>query len=194
MKPPGYYIINGITFWRILMAPLLLFLALNRHINMFKWLLALCFLTDAADGYLARRYNVSSERGAILDSIGDDLTVGVAIIGMFVFKMNFIRQELLLLLIMISLYAMQLFLALVRYHKLTSFHTRIAKAAAILQGVFLLLLFFLPSPVYIVFYAMACMTILDLVEEIVIVLILHQWEANVKGLYWVIKRKRKSIE
>ena len=191
MKTRHYYIVNGITLWRILMAPLVLFLAFSQQMELFKWLLAMSFLTDAVDGYLARRYGVTSKRGAILDSIGDDLTVGAAIAGMIAFKMDFIRQELPLLLIMAVLYVAQLCIALVRYHKMTGFHTWLAKAAAVMQAIFLLLLFFLPKPVYIMFYVMTSITILDLMEEIAMVLLLPQWEADVKGLYWVIKRKQR---
>jgi cardiolipin synthase len=191
VKAHSYYIVNAITLWRILIAPLLFFLAFIQQIELFKWLLALSFLTDAVDGYLARRYGVATKRGAILDSIGDDLTVGAAIAGMIIFKMDFIRKELPLLLIMAVLYVAQLCIALVRYRKMTGFHTWFAKAAAILQGVFLLLLFFLPSPVYSVFYIMTLVTILDLLEEIALVILLGQWETNVKGLYWVIKRKQQ---
>jgi cardiolipin synthase len=191
VKAHSYYIVNAITLWRILMAPLLFFLAFIQQIELFKWLLALSFLTDAVDGYLARRYGVATKRGAILDSIGDDLTVGAAIAGMIIFKMDFIRKELPLLLIMAVLYVAQLCIALVRYRKMTGFHTWFAKAAAILQGVFLLLLFFLPRPVYSVFYIMTLVTILDLLEEIALVILLGQWETNVKGLYWVIKRKQQ---
>ena len=111
MKTRHYYIVNGITLWRILMAPLVLFLAFSQQMELFKWLLAMSFLTDAVDGYLARRYGVTSKRGAILDSIGDDLTVGAAIAGMIAFKMDFIRQELPLLLIMAVLYVAQLCIA-----------------------------------------------------------------------------------
>ena len=191
MKTRHYYIVNGITLWRILMAPLVLFLAFSQQMELFKWLLAMSFLTDAVDGYLARRYGVTSKRGAILDSIGDDLTVGASIAGMIAFKMDFIRQELPLLLIMAVLYVAQLCIALVRYHKMTGFHTWLAKAAAVMQAIFLLLLFFLPKPVYIMFYVMTSITILDLMEEIAMVLLLPQWEADVKGLYWVIKRKQR---
>jgi len=147
-------------------------------------------MTDAVDGFLARKFNVTSKRGAILDSIGDDLTVGAAIVGMFVFKMDFILQQRPLLLTLTVLYVTQLCLALIRYHKMTSFHTWLAKIAAILQGIFLLLLFFLPGPVHLIFYIMASVTLLDLVEEIILVIVLRRWQADVKGLYWVIRRRQ----
>jgi CDP-diacylglycerol--glycerol-3-phosphate 3-phosphatidyltransferase len=41
------------------------------------------------------------------------------------------------------------------------------------------------------FYAAALVTTLDLIEEIILVWLLPKWEINVKGLYWVYKRKNK---
>ena len=79
-----------------------------------------------------------------------------------------------------------------RYGKISSFHTYSAKIAAVFQAVFLLLFFFLPRPIYILFYLTATITIIDLAEEISLVLLLPQWKANVKGLYWIIKKKQAS--
>lgn len=51
---------------------------------------AFLFYTDAIDGFLARRYRVTSLWGAKLDSIDDDLTVFVGLTGIMVFKPEFI--------------------------------------------------------------------------------------------------------
>ena len=174
------------------MAPLVICLAFLHNEDLFKWLLALSFLTDAIDGLLARKYHVTSKKGSRLDSLGDDLTVLAAFIGMLVFKMDFVRQQLLILLILAGLWLLQLILALMRYRRLTSFHTWLAKGAAILQGSFLLLLFFLPSPPLILFYIAAAATGLDLVEEIIMVLLLKEWKADVKGLYSIFRSRRSA--
>ncbi len=84
-------------------------------------------------------------------------------------------------------------LALVRYRRLTSFHTYGAKTAALLQGIFLILLFFLPQPVYFLFYLALAVTGLELLEEITLIRLLPVWKANVKGLYWVLKRNRQDL-
>jgi len=94
-----------------------------------------------------------------------------------------------LIVILLFLYLLQIVLALIRYGKISGFHTYAAKIAAVLQGAFLLLFFFLPKPVYILFYFTAIFTIIDLAEEIILVLILPRWTADVKGLYWVLKSK-----
>ena len=188
MHKRSYYIINAITLYRLTIAPLLIFLAIDHRPDPFKWLLAVSFFTDAIDGYLSRRFEVTSILGSKLDSIADDLTIVAAMVGILIFKPGFIRQELVFFGIMLGLYILLNGLALIRYRRMTSFHTYIAKIAAIMQGTFLVLLFFLPEPLYALFYIAAIATTLDLTEEIILVLILPRWQANVKGLYWVIKK------
>jgi cardiolipin synthase len=185
LRKSGYYTVNGITLWRVVMAPLLIFLAIKGDEALFKWLLAISFLTDAVDGKLARWYNISSKTGARLDSVGDDLTILAAFAGMLVFHFDFVRQELILLIILAVLWLLQVMLALFRYGKMTAFHTFLAKGAAILQAMFLLALFFWPEAEKLLFYAAAALTLLDLAEEIVLVLLLREWRADVKGLYWL---------
>ena len=190
LKKKIFYIINAITAYRLITAPILVFLIfLNKH-DLFKWLLALSFFTDLIDGFLARKFKVTSILGSRLDSIADDFTIVAAIIGLFVLRPDFIRKELVLIIILLVLFLIQMFLAVFRYGRISSFHTYTAKIAAILQGVFLILFFFLPQPDTFLFYVMSISTAIDLVEEILLVIFLPKWEANVKGLYWVLKRKK----
>lgn len=182
--------INSITFYRVVAAPCLLVLLFTGRHEIFKWLLGVSFFTDLIDGYLARRYKVTSLLGARMDSIGDDLTVLVAAIGLFVVKPAFIKQEIVIFISLLVLYLIQIIYAFIRYGKMTNFHIYLAKAAAILQGVFLLLVFFTVEVNIFLFYAAAIVTILELIEEIILISLLPEWEANVKGLYWVIKKKK----
>lgn len=188
MLKGSYYIVNGITLYRLLAAPFLVFLIMDHRLDLFKWMLAVSFFTDAIDGYLARRYKVTSIAGAKLDSIGDDLTILVAMIGIIVSKPEFIRQEIYLFILLLALFLLQATLAFVRYGKMTNFHTYMAKIAAVFQGIFLLLFFFMEPPVYLLFLSAVIITAIELAEEIILILILPEWEVNVKGLYWVIKR------
>lgn len=178
--------------YRVAVAPVLIVLIITHQTVLFKWLLAVSFLTDAVDGYLARKYKVTSRFGSRLDSIGDDLTIAAAIVGLFVLKPGFIRSEIILVSILLVLFILQNIFAYFRYHKQTSFHTYIAKVAAVLQGFFMLSIFFLPHPVLILFYAAAWITIIDLIEEIILISLLPKWEADVKGVYWVLKRKKQK--
>ncbi len=189
MDKRSYYFVNAITVYRLIAAPLLLLLILNHQFDIFKWLLIISFFTDAVDGYLARRFKVISKLGASLDSIADDLTIAVAIVGIIEFRPGFLKDEIILISILFTLYMLQIILALMRYRKISSFHTYIAKIAAVFQGIFLILFFFLTKPVYALFYITAIVTIIDLIEETILVLVLPQWETNVNGLYWIRKRR-----
>lgn len=187
MKKPIYYIVNAITYYRLLAAPILLFFVVTGQIDIFKWLLPLSFLTDAVDGYLARKYKVDSMQGTRLDSIADEFTAIVAITGLFVLRAEFIRAQYVILIPVLVLYAVQTIIAVARYGRISSFHTYLAKVAAVLQAVFLILAFF-TEPIVPLFYVAAGFTALELVEEIVLVVILPRWKVNVKGLYWVMKK------
>jgi len=187
----AWYVINGITLYRVIAAPFLLVLLFTKHYEIFKWLLGVSFFTDMIDGYLARKFKVTSILGTKLDSIGDDLTVLVGLIALFVLKLEFIKQHIIILIILLALFLVQTTYAFIRYRKMTNFHTYLAKTAALLQGVFLILVFFTEEPSLILFYAATIVTMLELTEEIILVNSLPQWKANVKGIYWVLKQSRE---
>ena len=62
---------NLLSGLRLLTAPILLYLAWSGRSRLFLVLLALSLLSDALDGFLARRFNWTSEFGTRLDSWGD---------------------------------------------------------------------------------------------------------------------------
>ena len=94
---PAYYVINGITIYRVIAALLLLLILLFKQYDLFKWLLVFSFFTDFIDGFLARKFRVTSIFGTRLDSIGDDLTIVAAIVGLIVIKSLFHKQPMLLI-------------------------------------------------------------------------------------------------
>jgi cardiolipin synthase len=188
MDKRNYYIVNGITWYRAVAAFIMLWLIYSHQFSVFKWMLAFSFFTDAIDGNLARELKMVSKFGSTLDSIADDLTVAVAIIGIIVFNPGFLKGQITAVVILLLLYVLQITIALIKYGKITSFHTYFAKAAAVLQGFFLVLFFFLRGPIYTLFYLTTIITVADLVEEIALVLIMPEWKTNVKGLYWVLSK------
>jgi phosphatidylglycerophosphate synthase len=192
MKMTSYYIINGITLYRLVAAPVLLYFAITKQIDIFKWLLAISFFTDAIDGFLARRYKVVSVLGARLDSWGDDLTVVVGVIGLFILRQEFIRREYIWLIVLFIIFLVQVIAALIKYKSTTSFHTYLAKLSAVLQGSFLILAFFMQEPSRTLFYIAMIVTALDLIEEIILVFLLPRAKPDVKGIYWALQQKSNS--
>jgi phosphatidylglycerophosphate synthase len=185
-----YYLINAITMYRLVSAPFLLILAFTGKLQLFKWFVALSFLTDSIDGPLARKVRVKSVFGARLDSVADDATVLVATMALLIVKLEFVKEHWLSFTSIFFLFSVQTIAALVAYGKVTSFHTYLAKFAAVLQALFFMFMFFDVGPVGIAFYAAILITALQLLEEIILVIVLPDWKANVKGLYWMLRTRQ----
>lgn len=188
-----FNIADWFSFYRIMAAPILVFFIWLEERQIFAWLLALSYATDAIDGFLARKLNISSARGSQLDSYGDQLTLVVALIGLLVFEPGFIRENLLLIIIAFIPYILQMIIAFRKYGKATAFHTYLAKLSAIIQAVFILWFLFF-GPVYWLFYAMIAIGILETAEEITLIFMYDKWVAGVKGVYWALRDKRRLLE
>jgi len=76
----NFNIADWFSFYRILSAPFLLVLIWLDHRLIFTWFLLVSYSTDAIDGYLARKLEITSPRGSQLDSIGDQITLIVAVL------------------------------------------------------------------------------------------------------------------
>jgi CDP-diacylglycerol--glycerol-3-phosphate 3-phosphatidyltransferase len=76
-------IINLLTFSRILSAPILFFLIVSFQAYGFAVLVFfLAGISDYLDGFLARKYNLASVLGEILDPIADKILVVFTLIGL----------------------------------------------------------------------------------------------------------------
>lgn len=182
-------LVTTITLYRTLAFPILLVLIFTNRFDIFKWMLIVSFFTDAVDGILARKFKANSVLGAKLDSIGDDLTILAGVIGLAVAKTEFLKEHWIIFAIPLSLFFIQVIAAFMRYGKMSSYHTYLAKIAAILQGFFMCSMFLFQQPVYWLFYTTGFITTIELIEEIIMVFVLPEWKTNVHGLYWVMKEK-----
>lgn len=188
---PRLRLVNWVSFARIIAFPFLVLLASYGQWQIFKWLLAVVFFTDMLDGFLARKLKATSDLGAKLDSIGDDLTILAGLIAMIIHFPDFILQQIGFILLMIFLFILETTISVVKYGKPSSLHTYMAKIAALFQGTFFILIFFFDEPITWLFYATTLVTSIELIEELIIVSILPKWSTNVRGLFWVLKNRQK---
>jgi CDP-diacylglycerol--glycerol-3-phosphate 3-phosphatidyltransferase len=186
----NFNIADWFSFYRVVAAPFLLLLLWLDERQLFAWFLLISYSTDAIDGYLARKLKITSPRGSQLDSFGDQITLVVGILGLFVFESEFIEKNALLISIAFVPYIIQMILAYYKYGKATAFHTYFAKLSAILQSIFILYsLFFVPN--YTLFYIMIVFGLLETFEEIALIFMYDNWASDVKGIYWAFKDKRR---
>jgi len=186
----NFNIADWFSFYRIFAVPLLVALIWLGERELFTWFLLVSYSTDGIDGYLARKLKISSARGSQLDSIGDQITLVVGLIGLLVFENEFMMANYVLILIAFIPYILQMILAFYKYGKATAFHTYLAKFSAVLQGVFILFTLFF-APVYWLFYLMIVIGILETIEEISLIYMYDKWVEDVKGIYWALKDDRR---
>ncbi len=186
----NYNIADWFSFYRIAAVPLLVVLLWLKERELFSWFLLISYATDAIDGFLARKLKLCSARGSQLDSMGDQLTFIMALIGLWIFEKSFIKANLVLIGIAFVPYIIQMILAFAKYGKTTAFHTYLAKTSAIVQATFILFTLFF-GPHYVLFYLMIVIGVIETIEEITLIFIYDFWVKDVKGIYWALKDERR---
>ena len=185
----NFNIADWFSFYRIIAAPILFVFILLDWRLVFACLLAISYATDAIDGFLARKLNITSARGSQLDSFGDQMTLIIGLAGLLYFETDFIKTNSTLIIIAFIPYIVQMLIAYIKYGKATAFHTYLAKTSAVIQSIFILWSLFF-SPEDILFYIMIVIGILETIEEITLIFMHQKWVSDVKGIYWALKDKR----
>ncbi len=176
-------IVNLLTVSRIILAPILLYLAFSGS-DWFKWILLYAFLSDAADGFLARKFKVTSRLGTKLDSIADDIlfvTCMVAII--YVYPAIFI-DHILLISCLTMIFLFKIIVLLCKHSTLVGgMHTYLTKGAAFVQAVFFISTCFFGIKDWLLITALIC-TMAAITEEIIILFAFKELQQNIKGLFF----------
>jgi phosphatidylglycerophosphate synthase len=182
---------NAISMARIAAAPLLMALALAGQRRWFTIILVIALLSDMLDGWLARTWHLESKRGAQLDSVGDTLLLFATILGIWTFHRAVIADNASLCGAMIGLWALENVASLVRYRRLSSFHTYCSKTAGYVLGIYVGVLFLYGHQPWLLYLA-AGLSIVGSLEEFALLAMLREWRADVGGLWWVLAERRKG--
>lgn len=188
---PGWLrqIPNSLSSLRLAAVPLLAGLAFTGREVPFTWILVPALLTDIADGLIARAFHLESRLGAMLDSVADTGLMFVALYGVWTFHPEVLSEHAWLCGTAVCLWLVEDLAALVRYRRLSSFHTYSSKLVANLLGFFVGWLFlfgFVPWMLYVA----AGASIVASLEELALIVLLPRWRADVRGLWWVAREKR----
>lgn len=181
---------NAISIARLCATAVLLFAALLRHAELFKWLLLACLLSDILDGLIARAFHVTSKLGASLDSIADVTTMLMAMLGVAVFQRAFLSEHFTAVLVVIAFYVGELIAALIRYGKLSSFHTLLDRVAAYAAGIFIMSLFLWGYQAWL-FQIAVTVYIVALTEEMLLIWLLPEWRSDVWSVFRVLAEEGK---
>ena len=170
------YLPSGITLLRFVFSPALLLM--EPFSNRFLLLYALLGLSDILDGFLARRWHVSSRFGARLDTAADFLFSGVLLYLLF-HNLCWPLWALLWVGSIIVIRLASLTVCYIRFSQITFLHTYSNKATG-----FLLLLF----PLFIRFIGqdwtmilLSSVASISAIEELLISIVSNEFDANRKS-------------
>lgn len=182
---------NALTSLRIAAMPFLLWFAFRARHDAFTALMLFCLVGDIADGILARALNATSPLGAQLDSIADTLLFLVAGIGAWIFYPEVIRAHPVAFSLIPGLWIAENLAALIRYGRLSSFHTYLSRITAYVMGLFIGLLFLGALQPWLIYLGVGVLA-LATTEECVLLWLLPTWTADVRGVYWVLNARHDT--
>ncbi len=166
MHPCWHRLPNALSVLRIGLAGALLPAMVLGNRGLFLTLLILALLTDAADGFLARQLDATSELGRRLDSLGDYVLVMALLPGLAVLWPALMRHEAPWIALAAVAYFAPIIWALLRWQIVPSLHTWGSKVLAVaISGALTLAL--LDGPV-LPLRIICALQLLVAVEEIVI--------------------------
>jgi cardiolipin synthase (CMP-forming) len=182
---------NAISIARLCASVFLLATIFQHRIDFFKWLLLACLLSDILDGLIARTFHLTSKLGASLDSAADMLTMLSGFVGVYVFQRAFVDEHFAGLLIVGVFYIVEILAALIRYGKLSSFHTLLDRVAAYAGGIFVISLFLWGYHDWL-FQLTVLVYVASLTEEMILILILPEWKTDVGNIFRVLAAKERQ--
>jgi len=172
---------NALSGMRLAIAPVLLVFAWMGESTAVLVLLGVSFLSDFADGYLARKLDQVSEFGGELDSWGDLATYLAVPVCFWWLWPDLLQREVSFVVIVVTSYTLTTTIGLFRYRRLMCFHTWGGKVSGVLLGGGGLLLLVEGSG-WLLRLATAVVVIADL-EELAMMAVLPRWRPDVPSLW-----------
>ena len=191
MRPKWVNIPNLLSSFRLIAAPFLIYLAWMGRPNLFLALLVVSLFSDSVDGFVARGLNQISELGAKLDSWGDlAIYLTVPLCAWWLWP-EILGDEAFFVWLVVGAYVVPLVIGLLKFGRLPSYHTWLAKTAAVLMSAAVLILF-LANIAWPFRYAAIAQAIVAC-EEVLITLHLCELRSNVRSFWHVARQSKRGI-
>lgn len=179
---------NLLSGVRIALMPALLTAAIAGSRPWFVALLAAALLTDALDGFLARRLDAHTEFGRKLDSAADYLTMITGLSGIALLWPDIVRRELPWIVAGLAAFFAVIVYGFVRLGRAPCYHTWAAKIGAV--GCALSLIPLLAEWSAVPFHAAIAVQVIAGLEELAIVLLVPKHEGAIATILhaWRLRR------
>lgn len=181
---------NLVSLIRILLAPLLFYLAFQQQPWWFLAALLFSGFTDILDGFLARTLNQITELGSHLDSWGDFTIYSTMAVCAWILWPQIVVEEIVYFSIIVFSICAPVLVGLIKFRSLTSYHTWSVKVAVFVTFISYLLLFaeFSNWP----FRLASLFCLYAALEEILITLLMKHQRVDVRSAWaaWKYEHQR----
>ena len=173
---------NQLTFLRLASVPVLWALAILHLKIAFAVVLAIAGLTDALDGYFARKLRIASAWGAKFDSLADN-TVGASMIAwIWLLLPDMVHAHPFSIALVIILFVLTVAICLIKFGTTPAYHLYTNKLGALLLYPFVICSLVFGINEWF-FYATISIITLGLLEEIAMTLALKQATTDRKSVF-----------
>ncbi len=181
---------NVVTASRLALMPAVLASALAGSRPWFAGLIATALLTDAIDGFLARRLQAYSDFGRKLDSVADYVTMLVGVTGIALLWPEIVRRELPWVITGVTAFFAVIVYGLVRLGHVPCYHTWASKAGAIVCPFTLVPLLngWTAAP----FHAAMVWLVITGVEEIAIAMLVPRHSGEMATVWHAWRQRREA--
>jgi len=184
MQSPFLTVPNLLSLFRLGCAPLLVLAGAAETPAPFFIILSLMLLSDALDGWLARKLHQTSVLGAKLDSYGDYATYLAVTLGAWLQWPERIEREAPFIFAAVLIFVLPALASIAKFRRFASYHTLLTKISAVLMslGIFALLVLDIAWP----FYAAVALLAVEAVENIAITLTLDAPRTDITS-WWSLR-------
>lgn len=181
---------NVLSGLRLVSVPVLCFLAVTDRPVAFLILFSCALASDFVDGLLARYLNQATELGARLDTCADFATYMTLPFCAWLLWPEVARREARLIISVLIIYIVPFTFSLIKYGRLTSYHTWSAKLSTALIGIGVVIYVSGGTPW--VFRLAMPLLIFTEIEETVMIALLPEWAADVPSAWHALKLRRQT--
>lgn len=181
---------NQLSAGRLLLIPVLWVAALLGSGRIVGIGLAFAFLSDWADGFIARRLNITSALGSKLDSIADGLVGPSAIAWLLLLEPAALLDHRALAIAWFALTYASLVLGLVKFHRFANLHLQSARIACVFQYAFVVGALAAPPYEPVLLYAAAGLGILSSLEALILQLVRNEVDEHLGSIVRVALGRR----
>lgn len=183
---------NLLTLTRIVLLPFLWGVALTGQMRLVGVGLLICGLTDALDGFVARRLRQSSALGARLDSIADQLVLVSGLLFVIILMPEIITDNWVFVGAALALSLLSLLVGLIKFRRLANLHLLITRIST--WGLYIALIHAFLTGAYSRVLVTAALTLFSLaaLEALAVQLISRRVDENMGSLWRTLRRRQTT--